>query len=160
MCNLASTIGWFIAALAALGGAVSSVIFAYVYPLWAEGALWAAAGWSALAIALVGIANNQLRAFCACASKSPTCVSQCGALNSLITPLIGLLFAGAAFSVWCATHYPLSDWVAWVYILLGLAAIAMIIAIMISLANLSKCQSDSPTQPKPPTSPPTGPVGM
>jgi len=157
---LTSTIAWFVAAMVALGGAVSSVIFAYVYPLWAEGAYWAAAGWSALAIVFAAIAVNQLKAFCACAKKSPACVSACASMNNLIAPLISLLFTGAAFAVWCATHYPLSDWVAYAYVALGLVAIGMIIAIAVNLSSLSKCQSSSANPPMPPTSPSSGPVGM
>ena len=160
MCSLTSTIAWFLAALAALGGAVSSVIFAYVYPAWAVGAFGAAAGWSALAILFAAIANNQLRAFCACASKSSACVSACASMNSLIAPLVGLLFAGGAFALWCATHYPLSDWVAYAYIVLGLAAIVIIIAIVVSLSSLSKCQSSGSSPSMPPTSPSSGPVGI
>lgn len=83
MCGFAAVRNWFIAMNVAIGGAVSSVIFAYYWPVFATGALLAALGWAAAAYAATQFETNALRSFCNCAERAGfrACALSCDELK-------------------------------------------------------------------------------
>jgi hypothetical protein len=154
MCSTDAIRNWFIAALVALGGAISSVILGIAYPLIAPICFWAAVAWSALTLTFTFAATSALDAFCACAAASEACTGLCGQLRSLFSAFIAFVFAGLGLAIWAATH-PFANWIAFAFTVAAMGALGFAGAIISLLFSLGSCQSRS----TPPVPPPTGGPG-
>jgi hypothetical protein len=148
MCDFNPVRNWLIAALVALGGAVSSVIFGLVWPLFAPGAFWAAAGWCALTIGFVLAADSALRAFCACASGSSACTGPCSTLRTLMTMLITAMIVAAAVCIATAVQ-GYNPWLGGLFLVDAFIVTGIAIAIIAYLVSLASCIARS-TPPTPP----------
>jgi hypothetical protein len=158
MCNFTAVWGWFAAALVAIGGAVSSVIFGVVFiyagPFdWlGRVAFFAAAMWAAISVGLFVGVRDALDDYCRCTMRIQACVDACaGAVRGLLTAIgvtIGLLVIACVTAVFQLQ-------VGWVALALATALLGLVIALGIALADVSRCQNQPPTPPTPPT-PPVG----
>jgi hypothetical protein len=148
MCDFNAVRNWLIAATVALGGAISSVIFGLVFPLWASGAFWAAVGWCALTIGLILGASAALDGFCKCASGSSLCGQPCAMLRTLMTALniamsVAALLAGrAALQGW-------SPWFAGLFLVDAFIVLGIAGAVAANLVNLGSCVARSTSPPRP-----------
>jgi hypothetical protein len=87
VCGFNAVRNWFFVLAAALGGAISSVGFAFWWS--STGALWIALGWTAAALAAMKLEVDALRAFCDCASpRGLACAADCNEFFNEISILL------------------------------------------------------------------------
>jgi hypothetical protein len=135
MCPFNPIRNWFIFAVVALGGAISS---AWLALYWAP-AIWFALGWIAAAIGAIFAASNALRTFCACASGIRACAGPCGTLLTMIIPMY-VAFVSTGGFILLAELFGIAQWMQFIA-LAGFVAGAMCVAFGLILGVfLGPCQ--------------------
>lgn len=165
MCDFTAVWGWLTAALVAVGGAVSSAIFGFVFIFagpwqWlATVGFFATAGWAGLTAVFLAQMRDALDRYCECTARIQACADACaGTVRNLLGAIgftLGLLILSGAIAAF--TRNPITGLavLALAAVLLGLA-----IALTVALANVSRCQSTPPpTPPTPPFGTGTAPTG-
>lgn len=160
MCDFNAVLAWVIAAMVALGGAISSVIFGLVYPLWATAAFWAAAGWCGVTLGFAFAAAEALRTFCNCASASSACAGPCSMLRTLMGMFIADMFVAIGLCIATASS-GWNPWFAALFLFEAAIVTGIAFAIIVNLVSLSSCiaRSTPPTPPTPPDGTGAGAAG-
>jgi hypothetical protein len=165
MCDFTAVWGWLTATLVAIGGAVSSAIFGFVFIFagpwqWlAAVGFFATAMWAALAAVFAVQMRDALDRYCQCTARIKACADACAgparALIQAIGVTLTLLIVAAVVAAF--TRNPISGGAA---LALATVLFGLAIALTVALVDVSRCQSTSPpTPPVPPSGTGTAPTG-
>ena len=141
MCPSSAVRNWLIAAMVALGGAISSVGLAAYWQIFYFGLFLAAASWLAAALVAMGFYVNALNTFCSCAARHPSCRKTCADLGSTKFATIAALWVAMGallFALGTGLHPA-------VFLVFaggaGIAMFSMITALVSVVSELGICQT-------------------